>query len=56
MGELAMTLKPSLAVNVISGERIDVAALSRLVVGWHWPSGSLFNTLHQLGASLILYP
>ena len=53
-GEIPMTLKPGLAVNLLSGERRDVALLPELVamagIG-HPPR--FFATLEQCGASLV---
>ena len=53
-GEIPMTLKPGLAVNLLSGERRDVAQLPELVamagIG-HPPR--FFATLEQCGATLV---
>ena len=55
MNELAMILKPSRAINLLSGERIEVAGLRDLVAwaGIGYPA-RFFNTLQELGASPIL--
>ncbi len=54
-GEVAMTLQPDLAVNMVTGERVSVDTLSK-IVAWagigHPPR--FFNTLKALGATPIV--
>ncbi len=53
-GEMPMTLKPGLAVNMLTGEQVEVSSLDK-VVAWagigHPPR--FFYTLEQLGADLV---
>ncbi|NIY91585.1 tetraacyldisaccharide 4'-kinase [Vibrio diazotrophicus] len=54
-GEVAMTLQPDLAVNMVTGERVPVNTLSN-IVAWagigHPPR--FFNTLKELGAKPVV--
>jgi tetraacyldisaccharide 4'-kinase len=54
-GELAMTLVPDIAVNLLDGERRTVASLSKLgaLAGIGHPP-RFFNTLTSIGAELVL--